>query len=239
MQNMVLAATAKTEGMSDEEVVVRVLAGETSLFEIIMRRYNQRLYRTTRAILRDDAQAKDAVQDAYLQAYQHLAQFAGRAKFAGWLLRIAVNEGLMRLRSRRHFEEPDARSEDEGDRMDRFASPMPNPEPQASSSEIRRLLEQSIEALSESHRTVFMLRDVEEMSTTETAEALGITEENVKIRLHRARAILRRKLYSHASIESKEAFAFGTVRCDRVVRNVFEGIRHQNLGDQASRTTIH
>ncbi len=230
-------STAKSEGMSDEEVVVQVLTGETALFEIIMRRYNRRLYRATRAILRDEAQAEEAVQHAYLLAYQHLAQFAGRARFGAWLLRIAVNEGLMRLRSRRHYEERSTTSEDEGDRMDRFASPMP--EQQASIPELRRLLEQSIEALSESQRTVFVLRDVEEMSTTETAEALGISEETVKIRLHRARAILRKKLYSHASIETREAFAFGAAQCERVARNVFAGIRQQVLASQNPGTTIH
>lgn len=234
-----LTTTAKAEGMSDEEVVVGMLAGETSLSEVIIRRYHQRLYRTTRAILRDDAQAEEAAQDAYLQAYQRLSQFAGRAKFGAWLLRIAVNQGLMRLRSRRRYEEPDTISEDEGDRMDRFASPMSNSEQQASNAELRRLLEHSIEELSESQRTVFVLRDVEEMSTNETAEALGITEESVKIRLHRARALLRKKLYSHATMATKEAFAFGAARCDRMARNVFEGIRQRSLANPDPRTTIH
>ena len=109
--------------------------------------------------------------------------------------------------------------------MDRFASPIPNPEQQAANSEIRILLEQSIDALPEPQRTVLMLRDVEEMSTTETAEALGISEHNVKVRLHRARAILRKKLYSHAALETKEAFAFLGARCDRLVRNVLARIR--------------
>lgn len=233
------SSTAECEWMSDEEVVVQVLAGETALFEIIMRRYNQRLYRAARAILQNNAQAEEAVQDAYLQAYQHLAQLTGRSRFGAWLFRIAVNEGLMRLRSRGHYEEPGTTSEDEGDRMDRFASPMPNPEQQASNSELRRLLEQSIEALSESQRTVFVLRDVEEMSTTETAEALGITEETVKIRLRSARAILRRKLYLHACIETREAFAFGAARCERVARNVFAGIRQRVLPNRDLGTTIH
>ena len=239
MADTAAVKAAKPEGMSDEEVVARVLAGETSLFEIIMRRHNQRLYRTSRAILRDDAQAEDVVQDTYVRAYQHLAQFAGRAKFAAWLIRIAVNEGLARLRSRERYQEPETMSEDEGDRMDRFASPTPDPEQQASRSEIRRLLEESIEALPDSHRTVFVLREIEEMSTTETAEALGLTEENVKIRLYRARAILRRKLYSHASVESKEAFAFGAARCDRVVRNVLERICEQGSEKKESEATIH
>src|SRR5258705_1337691 len=131
--------------MSDEEIVTRVLAGDTVLFEIIMRRHNQRLYRAARAILGDDAQAEDVVQDAYVRAYEHLPQFAGRASFAAWLIRIAVNEGLARLRSRKRVHQQEAAAEDEGgDRMDRFASPMPNPEQQAATAEIRRLLEQSI-----------------------------------------------------------------------------------------------
>jgi RNA polymerase sigma-70 factor (ECF subfamily) len=215
--------------MSDEEIVTRVLAGDTVLFEIIMRRHNQRLYRAARAILGDDAQAEDVVQDAYVRAYEHLPQFAGRASFAAWLIRIAVNEGLARLRSRKRFHEQDTASEDEGARMDRFASPMPNPEQQAAAAEIHRLLEQSIEALPDSNRAVFVLRDVEGMSTTETAEALGITEENVKIRLHRARVTLRKSLYLHARMERKQAFSFHAVRCDRVVKNVFQRIREMKL----------
>jgi RNA polymerase sigma-70 factor (ECF subfamily) len=216
------------EALTDEEIVTRVLAGDTSVFEVIMRRHNQRLYRTSRAILRDDAQAEDVVQDAYVRAYQHLSQFSGQCKFGGWLLRIAVNEALARLRGRKRYEEAGAMSEDQEDRMDRFESPIPNPEQQAANSEIRVLLEQSIDALPEPQRTVLMLRDVEEMSTTETAEALGITEQNVKVRLHRARAVLRKKLYTHASVETRQAFAFLGVRCDRMVRNVLARIRDAN-----------
>jgi len=223
---------AQREGLTDEEVVTRVLAGETSIFEVIMRRHNQRLYRTSRAILRDDVQAEDVVQDAYVRAYQHLAQFSGQCKFGGWLLRIAVNEALARLRGRKRYEEAGAMSEDQGDRMDRFESPIPNPEQQAANSEIRVLLEQSIDALPEPQRTVLMLRDVEELSTTETAEALGITEQNVKVRLHRARAILRKKLYTHASVETRQAFAFLGACCDRMVRNVLAKIRETKLERQ-------
>lgn len=143
MEKTTLAASAAVPELSDEQVVARVLAGETSLFEIIVRRYNQHLYRATRAILRNDAQAEEAVQDAYLRAYQHLAQFSRQAAFAGWLLRIAINEGLMRLRSRRRFEKPDAGSDDDGDPMDDFASCLPSREQQASIAEFRRILEQS------------------------------------------------------------------------------------------------
>jgi RNA polymerase sigma-70 factor, ECF subfamily len=116
-------------------------------------------------------------------------------------------------------------SEREGDPMDRFASLALNPEQQASNSEIRRLLEDAIEKLPDAYRTIFMLRDIEEMSTTDAADVLEITEENVKVRLHRARALLRKSLYARAGMERKEAFNFHAVRCDRVVKNVFERIQ--------------
>ena len=116
-------------------------------------------------------------------------------------------------------------SEQEGDPMERFASLAPNPEQQASNSEIRRLLEEAVEKLPDAYRMIFMLRDVEEMSTTEAADVLEITEENVKVRLHRARALLRKSLYARAGMERKEAFNFHAVRCDRVVKDVFERIQ--------------
>ena len=122
--------------------------------------------------------------------------------------------------------------------MDRFASLEPNPEQQASNSEIRRLLEEAVEKLPDAYRTIFMLRDVEEMSTTDTANILEISEENVKVRLHRARALLRKGLYECAGIERKEAFNFHAVRCDRVVKNAFERIQKQVLKPEDSKTTV-
>jgi RNA polymerase sigma-70 factor, ECF subfamily len=211
--------------LSDEEVVVRVLAGETAMFEIVMRRHNQRLYRVARAILRNDGEAEDVMQDAYVRAYEHLDQFAGRAKFSTWLTRIAVHEALARQRRSKRYEELGPTSEREGDPMDRFASLTPNPEQQMSNSELRRLLEQAVEKLPDAYRAVFMLRDVEDMSTTDAAYALEITEENVKVRLHRARALLRKSLFAVAGTESREAFNFNAVGCDRVVKNVFERIQ--------------
>lgn len=203
-----------------------------------MRRHNQRLYRASRAILRDDAQAEDVVQHAYVRAYQYLRQYAGPAKFGAWLLRIAVNEALARLRGTKRFAQPSTADEPEGDRMDRFVSPAPNPEQQASGAELRKLLEQSIDALPVAQRAVLMLRDVEELSTTETAEALGISEENVKVRLHRARSLLRKKLYAETSIGKKQAFSFLGARCDQMVRNVLEAIARLPLvhldGDSAA-----
>ena len=224
---MVSTAEAATsqEPLSDEEVVVRVLAGETGMFEVVMRRHNQRLYSVARAILRNDGEAEDVMQDAYVRAYEHLNQFAGRAKFSTWLTRIAVHEALARQRRGNRYQELEPMSEREGDPMDRFASLTPNPEQQASNSEIRRLLEEAVDNLPDNYRTVFMLRDIEEMSTTDAADVLEITEENVKVRLHRARALLRKSLYARAGMEKKEAFNFHAIRCDRVVKNVFERIQ--------------
>jgi RNA polymerase sigma-70 factor, ECF subfamily len=222
------AATSQ-DPLSDEEVVTRVLAGETGMFEIIMRRHNQRLYRVARAILRNDGEAEDVMQDAYVRAYEHLDQFAGRAKFATWLTRIAVHEALARQLRGNRYQELETMSEREGDPMDRFASLAPDPEQQASNSEVRRLREEAVEKLPDAYRTIFILRDVEDVSTTDAAEVLEITQDNVKVRLHRARALLRKSLYARAGMEIKEAFNFHAVRCDRVVKNVFERIQQQVL----------
>jgi RNA polymerase sigma-70 factor (ECF subfamily) len=215
---------AKQSLLSDEEVVARVLAGDTAMFEILMRRYNQRLYRTARAILRNDGEAEDVMQDAYVRAYQHLDQFAGRAKFSTWLTRIAVHEALARQRRARRYEELAPATEQQGDPMDQFASSAPTPEQQAGHSELRTLLEQAVEKLPDTYRAAFILRDVEQMSAAEAAEVLDISENNMKIRLHRARAMLRKRLYVQAGIESAVMFDFHAVRCDRVVKNVLERI---------------
>jgi len=233
MVSLAEVATSQ-EPLSDEEVVTRVLAGETGMFEIVMRRHNQRLYRVAHAILRNDGEAEDVMQDAYVRAYEHLDQFAGRAKFSTWLTRIAVDEALARQRRGHRYQELDSLSDREGDPMDRLATLAPDPEQQASNSETRRLLEEAVEKLPDAYRTIFMLRDVEEMSTSDTAHVLDISEENVKVRLHRARALLRKSLYAQAGMERGEAFNFHAVRCDRVVRNVFERIQKHVLKTNAS-----
>jgi RNA polymerase sigma-70 factor (ECF subfamily) len=217
--------TGQKDSLADEEVVQSVLAGDIAMFEILMRRHNQRLYRVARAILRDDAEAEDLIQDTYVRAYQHLNQFEGRAKFSTWLTRIAVNEALARKHRFSLHKELDPMSEQQGEKMDRFASTAPSPEQQASSSETLRILERAVAALPEIYRTVFVLRDVEDMDTGETANVLNISEENVKTRLHRARALLRKKLYAQAGSYAREAFSFQAARCDRVVKNVFLRIR--------------
>jgi RNA polymerase sigma-70 factor (ECF subfamily) len=208
------------EGLSDEQVIARVLAGERPLYEIIMRRYNTRLYRVVRSIVRDDGEVEDVVQDTYVRAFQHLDQFAARAKFSTWLTRIALHEALARARKAKRFERWDFMSEREqydtaSDRL------QPNPESQAASGELGHLLEQAIQNLPQNYRAVVMMRDVEEMTTSEVAECLSISEENVKVRLHRAHAVLRKELYAKAELTASQLFPFHAVRCDRVVSNVF------------------
>jgi RNA polymerase sigma-70 factor (ECF subfamily) len=228
MAAITLLEQAKLEGWSDEEVVRRVRDGETALYEIIMRRYNQRLYRVARAILHSDVEAEDVMQDAYVRAYQHLDQYSGRAPFGAWLTKIAVNEALARLRSRGRIQELEAMFNGQDD-APILMSNMKNPEQQVSSREMNQLLEEAILALPGSYRTVLMMRDVEEMTTADTAAALELTEENVKVRLHRARALLRKELFNRAGAGRNAAFPFLGPRCDNMVRTVFERLatRHR------------
>lgn len=184
---------------SDEELVARILQGQVRLFEVIMRRHSQRLFRVTRGILRDGWEAEDAMQAAYVRAYQHLSQFAGRAKFSTWLTRIAVHEALNRLEDRSRIRYLEEMNGSESPAADMVRSPDPNPEQCVSSREHARVLESAVQALPPKYRVVVMMRDLEEMSVAETAACLDITEENVKIRLHRARAMLRHAIYARIS----------------------------------------
>ena len=218
-----ITVAAQSE-LKDEEVVARVLSGETALFEILMRRYNQRLYRVSRVILRDDSEAEDVMQDAYVRAYEHLNQFAGKAAFATWLTRIAIHEALARKRRRGRHEELDALPMN-GESMSIMKSSAPNPEDATATTQARELLEEAIEKLPEAYRTVVVLREVEEMSVADTASSLGVTEAVVKTRLHRAHAMLRKDLYSRAKDRATDLYQFHAVRCDRVVKNVFERIQ--------------
>jgi RNA polymerase sigma-70 factor (ECF subfamily) len=178
-----------------------------------------------KAILRHDADVEDVMQDTYMNAYRHLADFEGRAKFSTWLTRIAVREALARCRCRPIFQ-PLEDSEQFSTRsiVKPLASSGGNPEEEAYDRELDHLLEQAILALPEDYRLVFVLRDVEEMSTEETAQCLNLSPENVKVRLHRARAGLRNELCARAGATAIQAFHFHATRCDRVVKNVFRSL---------------
>ena len=216
-----------TETPTDEEIVRRVLAGEGALFELIMRRYNQRLYRVARSVLGDDAEAEEVVQQAYVNAYVHLGQFGGQAKFATWLTKIALYEAYARARRRtRHtsLESPDPRrclNGENGEIGETMMSTSPDPERTAAAAEMRVLLEKIIDALRPSYRAVFMLREVEGLDTAETAACLGISAEAVKVRLHRSKAMLRKELDARDGLVASSAFPFLGARCDRMVRQVF------------------
>ncbi len=216
------AQITRFRDIGDESLVKRVLEGDTALFEILMRRHNQRLYRIARAVLRDDAEAEDVMQDAYVRAYEHLSQFEGRSRFSTWLSRIAFHEALARVRRRKRVQQLEAIPENERDTMPSLRSTAMSPEQEASNSEVQRLLEEEVNALPDNYRTVFVLRDVEEIDAAEVAEILNITPDNVKMRLFRARAFLRKRLYLRAGAQSQEAFLFHASRCDRVVNTVFE-----------------
>lgn len=208
----------ESKSLTDEEVVDRIRAGETGLFEVIMRRYNQRLYRVARAILHNDGEAEDVMQDAYVRAYEHLDQFAARAPFSTWLTRIAVHEALTRVRLRNR-NQPFDDAQLDGETM-QIKSQSPDPEQIASGAQVRELLEQAVLDLPENYRTVVMLRDIEELSTAETAETLDLTEENVKVRFHRGHSMIRNWLLERMGTGAKEAFPFMGTRCDRVVHAV-------------------
>jgi RNA polymerase sigma-70 factor, ECF subfamily len=220
METAATLEKAKSEGWTDEEVIERVKAGDTALYEIVMRRYNQRLYRVARAILHDDAEAEDVMQDAYVRAYQYLHQYGGRAPFSAWLTRIAVHEALARFRSRSRTEQLEEPGQD-GEFSMHMVETSLDPEQNASRAELGQLLEDAVLGLPEQFRTVVMLRDVEELTTSETAAALDLSEENVKVRLHRGHAMLRGWLFARVGAAAKNAFPFMGVRCDRVVRGVF------------------
>jgi RNA polymerase sigma-70 factor, ECF subfamily len=229
METLGMLEKARLESWTDQEVVDRVRAGDTALYEIIMRRYNQRLYRVTYAILRDSAEAEDVVQDAYVRAYQHLDQFAGYAPFSTWLTRIAVHEALRRLQLRKRSQQFEEVEHDEDSFMNgpdtTIAETSLDPEQRASNAELGQILEEAVLDLPDQYRTVIMLRDVEELSTAETAAALELTEQNVKVRLHRGRGMMRDRLFARVGAGGKNAFPFMGVRCDRIVSGVFARLR--------------
>lgn len=210
--------------LTDEQVVTRILSGQTALFEVLMRRHNERVYRAARAILRDEAEAEDVMQQAYVNAYSHLRQFDGRAKFSTWLTRIAVHEALARLRKRNRYTAMDAETTTPLNPPGTDAAAAPDPERLAFARELGAIMEAAIDRLPRGARVVFTLRHVQGMSTAEVAEALGVNEAVVKTRLSRARRALRRDLLEHAGIATGNTFRFLGARCDRVVAAVMSRI---------------
>jgi RNA polymerase sigma-70 factor (ECF subfamily) len=200
---------------TDEEIIREVLGGRKRAFEVIMRKYNQRLYRISMSIVGDSEEAEDILQAGYLNAYEHLAEFSFRSGFGTWLTKIVINESLQTLRKRKRLTEFDVEAEESPSDTQ---SPLQN----KMNTELRTMLEEALTELPEKYRLVFMMREVEDMSIGETMECLSLTESNVKIRLSRAKEMLRDSLTGRYRTE--ELYGFHLTRCDRVVRNVLNYI---------------
>lgn len=216
----VLAAAA----LDDAELARSIAGGDVHGFEQLMRRYNRVLFRTARAILKDDGEAEDALQEGYLHAYRSIAAFRGDARLSTWLIRIVANEALARLRKRaRRAAILPLHHDDDGTAHEAAATEAPamdRPDHATQRSEMRHLLEARIDALPDTYRVVFVLRAVEEMSVEDTATSLGIPEATVRSRFFRARSLLRESLARDVDRAYGDAFGFAGERCDRIVANV-------------------
>jgi len=216
--------------LPDWDLAERMRGGDQRAFELVMRRHNRLLYRTARAILRDDAEAEDCVQEAYLQGFRSIAAFRGESKLSTWLTRIVVNQALGTMRKRKKQDSDislDNVLDLDGHVRGASASvgELELPEASALREEMRRILERNIDQLPSAFRTVFMLRALEEMSAQETAECLGIPEATVRTRFFRARSLLRGSLEKDMDVALEEAFAFDGARCDRIVQAVLDRLR--------------
>jgi RNA polymerase sigma-70 factor (ECF subfamily) len=209
-------AIAAPERLSDTDLIGRIRAGDAQAMEALMRRHNRTLFRTARAILRDDAEAEDAVQEAYIQAYRSLASFRGEAKFSTWLVRIVANEALMRRR--RNVKVAEIVPID----AEALMSTEAGPENEALRAQMRRILEARIDGLPDGYRAVFVLRALEELSVEETGSALGIPDATVRTRYFRARSLLRESLARDIDLTLEDAFGFAGARCDRIVGEVLK-----------------
>jgi len=210
--------------ISDDDAVTRVLTGETGLYEMLMRRYNQRLFRVIRSVVTDDSEAEDVLQEAWVRAYEHLSQFEGRASFSTWVTRIAFHEALARKRNSKRWTPLENSGGEIMAEVDRRQTTSETPEISAMRRELGRTLQAAVDKLPETYRSVFVLREVEQLSTSETADCLELSEEAVKTRLHRSRALLRGELEKLLGPAVGEAYAFLGARCDRIVSRVLERI---------------
>lgn len=217
------SSTGATPELDDAGLASRIAAGDQAAFELLMRRFNPKLFRVARSILRDDNEAEDALQDAYIDAFRHMHTFRGGARLGTWLTRIVINQSLGRLRKARRDRQvlPFTHSS----MADVPESQIPDDRAESPTSavlraETRRLLERRIDELPVGFRTVFVLREVEDMTVEETAACLGIPEATVRTRLFRARALLRESLARDLDLATSDVFGFAGARCDRIVAAV-------------------
>jgi RNA polymerase sigma-70 factor (ECF subfamily) len=212
---MKLAHYSTPKTLNDNEIIERIITGEKYLYEHLMRKYNSRLFRIAMSIINDDMEAEDIMQTAYINAYQQLTKFNHRSSFGTWLTRILINESLLRKKRKNKFEQLLAQHQLADQHNE-------TPLKELMSKELKDILESAVLNLPEKYRLVFVMREIEDMSTNETMEALNIGESNVKIRLNRAKEMLRNELSVH--FKSKQLFEFHLTRCDRVVNFVMRNI---------------
>lgn len=209
--------------LSDIMLIERIRLGEKKLFEYIMRRYNPRLFRIGRSIIKDEDEVEDVLQETYLKVYENLQKFENRSSFSTWLIRILMNTALARKTQMNKLEYADEQSngEDEHFSYNKLEQPdMKTPESNSINNELKNYLEDAVDKLPQIYRTVFMMREVEEMSIAETSECLQISETNVKVRLNRAKEMLRENL--SGIYKESELFQFLGARCDRLVESVMK-----------------
>jgi RNA polymerase sigma-70 factor, ECF subfamily len=218
-----------TTQLSEPELVARIARRDEAAFEVLMRRHNGQLFRVARSILKDDAEAEDALQEAYLDAYRHMAEFRGQSRLGTWLTRIVVNHALMRLRRRKDSRVVVPLDAWQGARVSRETEMADDTSESPASAtlrtEIRQLIEQQIDELPLDFRTVFIMRDVQDMTVEETAAALDIPAATVRTRLFRARARMREALARQLDSAMLDVFAFDGARCDRIVAAVLTRAR--------------
>jgi len=211
---------------SDSQVVERVILGEKQLFEILLRRNNQKLYRVVKGYLKDEDEIEDAMQESYVKAYENLGNFKGKSAFSTWLIRIAINECLNKISKKGKLV-----SINSSDAMDDAMNKIPNrtrsitPENKMIRKEMKNILEVSIEELPEKYRAVYIMREVEEMSYSEISLCLDISESNIKVRLHRAKSMLRELILQTTTLY--DIYEFGNFRCDKMVSRVMQEIEGQ------------
>ena len=230
MNTQLSTPPAPCDVSTEAELVSMAIAGNSAAFSQIMRRHNRLLFRTARSILKNDDDTQDALQEAYLRAWRALASFRSDAKLSTWLVRIAVNEALGRLRRSGAQVLPLNATIDvdgEAQEMPMQANPDDQPESSVMRAQIRQQIEARIDSLPDAFRSVFMLRGVEEMSVEETALALDIPQATVRSRFFRARGLLREGLSRDIDMGIGDAFSFAGERCDRIVATVLASIAHE------------
>jgi RNA polymerase sigma-70 factor (ECF subfamily) len=224
LKSYTFVSAEKYNHLSDTEVIERVLSGETSLFEVLMRRYNQRLFRIQRSYINDEEAIEDTLQLTYLKTYENLDSFRGDAKFSTWITRIAINEALRYLNRQKRYVNL-SMADEKRPLNGHNANTSTTPEDHAIQHDFKLLLEKVVGELPPKYRSVYLMREIEDLNTKETAECLEITQSNVKVRLHRAKQMLQKEIKKE--VGEAEIFDFMGKRCDRLVLNIMQQIQDQ------------